>query len=50
MNVSVLLYVPVRSASLALIRWLKPSVTASLEIGPLYVNRFSGEADEPTLL
>ena len=34
-NVSVLLYVPVRSASLALIRWLKPSVTASLETGPL---------------
>ena len=49
-NVSVLLYVPVRSASLALIRWLKPSVTASLEIGPLYVSRFSGEAEEPTLL
>ena len=35
MNVSVLLYAPVRSASLASIRWLKPSVTASLEIGPL---------------
>ena len=34
-NVSVLLYVPVRSASLALIRWLKPSVTASLDTGPL---------------
>jgi hypothetical protein len=33
-NVSVLLYVPVRSASLAAMRWLKSSDTASLEIGP----------------
>ena len=32
-NVSVLLYVPVRSASSALMRWLNCSVTASLEIG-----------------
>ena len=32
-NVSVLLYVPVRSASFALTRWLNPSVRASLEIG-----------------
>ena len=49
-NVSVLLYVPVRSASLALMRWLNPSVSASLETGPFQVSRFSGEADEPTLL
>ena len=35
MNVSVLLYVPVRSASLALTRCLNVSVTASLEIGAL---------------
>ena len=49
MKVRVLLYAPVRSASLALMRWLKPSVTASLDTGPLYVT-FSGEAEEPTLL
>ena len=34
-NVSVFAYVPVRSGSLAPIDCLKPSVTASLEIGPL---------------
>ena len=34
-NVSVFAYVPVRSASLALTCWRKPSVTASLEIGAL---------------
>ena len=34
-NVSVFAYVPVRSASLAPIDCLKPSVTASLDIGPL---------------
>ena len=50
MNVSALEYVPVRSGSLALISWLNSSVTASLEIGALYVSRFSGEAEEPTLL
>jgi hypothetical protein len=33
-NVSVLLYVPVRSASLAPIACLNSSDTASLEIGP----------------
>ena len=49
-KVSVLLYVPVRSASVALTCWLKSSDTASLEVGPAYVSRFSGEAEEPTLL
>ena len=49
-NVSVLEYEPVRRASLAPIAWLKPSVTASLEIGAAHVSRFSGEALEPTLL
>ena len=49
-NVSVFLYVPVRSASLALTFWLNSSVSASLEIGPFHVSRFSGEAEEPTLL
>ena len=34
-NVSVLLYVPVRSASLAPITWRNPTVTASLDTGPL---------------
>ena len=36
-NVSVLLYVPVRSGSLAPIDCLKPIVTASLEVGPFHV-------------
>ena len=36
-NVSVLLYVPVRSPSLAPIDCLKPIVTASLEVGPFHV-------------
>ena len=35
MNVSVLLYVPVRSASLAPIACRKPSVTVSLDTGPV---------------
>ena len=39
-KVSVLLYVPVRSASLALTGCLKPTLTGSLETGPPYV--FSG--------
>src|ERR1700712_5248799 len=30
--------------------WLNSSVTASLDTGLLHVRRFSGEADEPTLL
>jgi hypothetical protein len=34
-NVSVLLYVPVRSASAAPIDWRRPTVTASLVTGPL---------------
>src|SRR3954447_12833788 len=49
-KVSVLLYAPVRSASFALICWLNCSATESLETGPLYVSRFSGEALDPTLL
>src|SRR3954453_10250003 len=49
-KVSALLYVPVRSGSLALTSCENSSVTASLEIGALHVSRFSGEADEPTLL
>src|SRR4029077_8739931 len=40
---------PVRSASVALISWLKPSVTRSLDTGPFHVSRVSGEAEEPTL-
>jgi hypothetical protein len=32
----------VRSASPELIRWLKPSVTVSLETGADHVSRFSG--------
>ena len=39
-----------RSASPELISWLNCSATESLEIGPPYVSRFSGEALEPTLL
>src|SRR5688500_8729057 len=31
-------------------RWRKSSETVSLEIGPLYDSRFSGDADDPTLL
>ena len=38
-----------RSASVALISWLKPSVTRSLDTGPFHVSRVSGEAEEPTL-
>ena len=34
-NVSVLLYAPVRSASFALIRWLNSTATASLDTGPV---------------
>ena len=49
-NVSVLLYEPVRSASLAPMCCRKSSDTASLEIGPVQVSRFSGLAEEPTLL
>src|SRR3954447_7163570 len=49
-NVSVLLYEPVRSGSVEFTSWLKPSVTASLDVGPFHVSRFSGEAEEPTLL
>src|SRR3954454_7081143 len=49
-NVSVLLYEPVRSASVDLTSWLYSIVTASLDTGAFHVSRFSGEADEPTLL
>ena len=49
-KVSALLYVPVRSASAALINWLNCSATGSLEIGPGYVSRLSGVAEEPTLV
>ena len=42
MNVSVLLYVPVRSGSLAPIDCLKPIVTASLEVGPFHVLTVAG--------
>ena len=41
-NVSVLLYVPVRSGSLAPIDCLKPIVTASLEVGPFHVLTVAG--------
>src|SRR3954465_11468904 len=49
-NVSAFEYVPVRRASLAFTSWLNSSVSASLEIGALQVSRFSGDAEEPTLL
>src|SRR3954454_5910807 len=49
-KVSVLLYAPVRSASVDLTSWLYSMVTASLDTGPFHVSRFSGEALEPTLL
>ena len=45
-NVSVLLYVPVRSASLALTRWLKPSV--SCVVGDRPAPRSAGSAASPT--
>ena len=43
-NVSVLLYVPVRSASLAPMACLKPIGTTSLDTGAAYVLSVSGEA------
>src|SRR4051795_4219348 len=49
-NVSVFEYDPVRSGSFALTSWLNCSESWSLDTGPLHVSRFSGEADEPTLL
>src|SRR6478752_6952251 len=49
-KVSALLYVPVRRASLALTSCENSSVTASFDTGALQVSRFSGEAEEPTLL
>src|SRR3954451_13203565 len=44
------MYAPVRSASVDLTSWLYSIVTASLDTGAFHVSRFSGEADEPTLL
>src|SRR4051812_39895043 len=49
-NVSVLLYVPVLSASPEFTRCLNSSATGSLDTGALQVSRFSGLAEEPTLL
>jgi hypothetical protein len=45
-NVSVLLYVPARSASLAFTSWLKSSDSASFEIGPIGVFAGHVEADQ----
>ena len=47
-KVSVLLYVPVRSASLALTGCLKPTVTASLDAGAAHVSSEVGAAEPPT--
>src|SRR4029077_13569044 len=49
-NVSVLLYVPLRSGSLLPIDCLNSIVTGSLDTGARQVNRFSGDALEPMLL
>src|SRR4051794_35817468 len=49
-NVSALEYVPVRNGSFSLMSCENSIVSSSFETGPLHVSRFSGEADEPTLL
>src|SRR3954454_19016118 len=49
-NVSDLLYVPVRNGSFEFTSCENSSVSASFDTGALHVSRFSGEADEPTLL
>jgi hypothetical protein len=47
-NVSVLLYVPVRSASLEPMCWPNVIATGSLETGPLYASTCVGLDDPPT--
>ena len=48
MNVSVLLYVPVRSASVDLTGCLKPIVTPALDAGAAHVSSVVGVAEPPT--